>query len=124
MKVLIFIPCSKAKVGRVGCDEPGWITPARLPQSWPKLTAGRAEMGVDRGGARYRAVPTYCGNLFTSAPSLPTTTASVTIVSAGYGLVGRDDPICNYDCEMKGNVARQWRRAGLQDAVTELICRE
>jgi hypothetical protein len=47
--------------------------------------------------------------------------AHITIISAGYGLIGADDPIYCYNHEMKGRVAKEWRDLDLHQVIGELI---
>src|SRR5258706_11140532 len=100
---MCFIPCCKAKRFQVRATEPVWITPHRLHDAWPRLEEGRACMGQPKDrNQQFRAGSTYHEKMFLSAPSLLKAPCVTTIISAGYGLVGLDDPICEYDEEMKG----------------------
>jgi hypothetical protein len=47
--------------------------------------------------------------------------AQISVISAGYGLIGADDPIYCYNHEMKGRVAKEWREVGLHEVIGELI---
>jgi hypothetical protein len=128
MKLLLFIPCCDKKECRKAdqVGPPTWITQARLPGTWSSLVAGRQRRGVqDNSTGGFRASAAYCGLLYSKAQRLGNCRrAHITVISAGYGVVGADDPIYDYNWEMKTTVAREWQNLGLQQVIVELITTE
>ena len=62
----------------------------------------------DNSNGGFRAANAYRGLLYSETLRLEgCNRAHITVISAGYGLVGADDPIYNYNYEMKRDIARE-----------------
>lgn len=124
MTTLLFIPCCKSKSIRQDDAKPAGITEERLSGAYPLIRRGRERLGVDASGPSGAAVLSYAAHFYRAAPLLRQAAREgppVTIIRAGYGLVGLADPIRPYDRVMAGEVAELWRTLGLPEAIGELI---
>jgi hypothetical protein len=80
---------------------------------------------ADNSNGGFRAAAAYRGLFYRQTTRLRDCRyAHITVISAGYGLVGADDPIYDYNYEMKGAIAEEWRHLGLHKAIAELITGE
>jgi len=128
-KALCFIPCSAKKEAGGKVEAP--------PYAWPDsgLERARARLEKARKGMEHRiedasrptaAIDLYSGAFYSAFDAelakklIYSGTLRLFIISAGYGVLDAFEPAHSYDAEMKGNVARYWRDAGLADIIGDI----
>lgn len=129
---LWFIPCCKRKTATPDRRSTvPTLTAERLPETWPRLQAGRKGMNtcIDANVLPCIALRQYDGGFYKAEASfreditygLSVGQLDLYIFSAGYGIVHPLDPIRPYEAEMKSSVASHWKDAGLSAVIAELI---
>lgn len=132
-KTLVFLPCCKRKdpTGNVFGGGVA-VTQNDLPQMWNALIQGRGHHQNNlRGRTLTSALLLYQGLLYQNMqPCIQGVKAQFNsethrgfILAPPYGVVDAREPIKNYNLDLTGPVAAQWRTVGLADILSELILR-
>jgi hypothetical protein len=126
---VLFIPCCarKSASGTVIRPPYPWPEPASAT-AWQAVEHGRQRMSwaAKQGSQPTSALLLYQGWLYRDLrrdallSRVNEGRLRVFVVSAGYGILDALEPALDYDAEMKGRVAREWRGEGLSGAISTL----
>ena len=136
--VVCFIPCCKSKLSsdkKIGTNNE--ITKKQISSKLFQLKKARKEikkMASENENIYFahNTLKTPALNLYKGAfykqlnlrkikKEIQSNKLRLFILSAGYGLVDTYEPLTNYEAQMEGNIARQWRANNLEEIICNTI---